>query len=367
MLNAEQTGRGSLVRSSTMRALRQSAAHLEDSYTITVEMRAVGEERPVSILEVEVSPRGLVVDRTFRFNQPERERFRQVIRVPLLPGATPLLRGADFEDAGAEASSSGRQLNVSCSDEQVVCSCHASHPGGENDEVVIKFKSGPAPDSRQFFVSVYRDRWCCRPLETWQVFIHSLKRVDLSAVIGQTCEGSVVVRGQGISRRVRCYSSHPDELQLAPDSFTIVGNVLSEVRLLFRPVASGKLDALAHIVDTETRELVQALIVSTDSRAPLISKTFEVEMLAGATVNKKITYTNPYQTERVFFLRASQPWLVRFRPDRLDLPAGARRAIGLTFDGREAATGSQDVLIFINDEDDKNEECFKVKIRVVDN
>lgn len=83
-------------------------------------------------------------------------------------------------------------------------------------------------------------------------------------------------------------------------------------------------------------------------------------------MNKKISYTNPYQTTRTFLFRASHPWLVRFRPEHLELPGGAKRPVGLTFDGRGAATGPEDVLVFINDEDDKNEECFKIKLRIVD-
>jgi nephrocystin-4 len=91
-----------------------------------------------------------------------------------------------------------------------------------------------------------------------------------------------------------------------------------------------------------------------------------VELLVGTTLNKKISYTNPYQTTRTFFLRTSHPWLVHFRPSRLELPSGSRRPVGLTFDGRGAPTGSEDVLIFVNDEEDKNEECFKIRLKIVD-
>lgn len=138
-----------------------------------------------------------------------------MIRVPLLPGVSPVLMGVepsydDYPPSGYD----GKQLSAACSDDQVVVSCQASHSGGENDEVVIKYKGGAAPETRQMFVAVYRDKWGCRPLETWQVFLHSLRRVDLSAVVGQTCDSHVVVKGQGVSRRVRCYSSHPDELQV---------------------------------------------------------------------------------------------------------------------------------------------------------
>lgn len=93
-------------------------------------------------------------------------------------------------------------------------------------------------------------------------------------------------------------------------------------------------------------------------------RTFEIEMPAGTVANKKITYTNPYQEFRTFVLRCNQPWLVHFTPPRLQLPAGATRPVGITFDARAATTGIVDVLVFVNDEEDKTEECFKIRARV---
>lgn len=89
-----------------------------------------------------------------------------------------------------------------------------------------------------------------------------------------------------------------------------------------------------------------------------------MELPAGTVANKKITYTNPYQQFRTFTLRCNQPWLMHFTPPRLQLPAGATRPIGLTFDARAATTGLLDVLVFVNDEEDKTEECFKVRVRI---
>ena len=51
-------------------------------------------------------------------------------------------------------------------------------------------------------------------MRTLQVFVHSLRKVDMRAMIGQTSTASVVVRGAMMSRRVAAYASHPDELQV---------------------------------------------------------------------------------------------------------------------------------------------------------
>ena len=48
-----------------------------------------------------------------------------------------------------------------------------------------------------------------------QIFVHALRKVDMRAMIGQTSQASVVVRGASTSRRVHCYMSHPDELQVS--------------------------------------------------------------------------------------------------------------------------------------------------------
>jgi len=46
------------------------------------------------------------------------------------------------------------------------------------------------------------------------VFVNSLRKVDMRAMIGQCSTASVVVRGAMVSRRVAAYASHPDELQV---------------------------------------------------------------------------------------------------------------------------------------------------------
>lgn len=142
----------------------------------------------------------------------------------------------------------------------------------------------------------------------------------MSALVGQTAHSSVVLRGLPTSRRVLCFSSHPDELTVAPaDGFILPAHSLTEMQLSFRPLVAGRLDILVHVVDADTRELVHPLLVCTDARAPTVSRTFEVELPKGIKVHKKITYANPYSAPRRFHLRSTHPGLVSFRPDVLEL------------------------------------------------
>jgi len=80
-----------------------------------------------------------------------------------------------------------------------------------------------------------------------------------------------------------------------------------------------------------------------------------------------------YAAARSFYLRSTHPWLVTFRPERLDLPPHGSKHVGLTFaapDHRVAAAAAAldgaavEVLVFINDDEDKNEECFRIRVDI---
>jgi len=347
--------------------------------TVTITFIAEGESDVVSrglpqtVAEVHVRPRSLMVSRTVRFHAGEYEFMKQHIS----------LKAAVGGGFGLSAQSAARALpldeeaeglTVRCSDGAVACGLAPSkleaHELSSNDEVYVKYKCGAAPERRHFLLLTYRDRFMAGLTEAWEVIVHARRRVDMAAIVGQTSHGSVVVRGGPTSRRVRCFCSHPDELQIAPDSFLLPAGALTELMLSFRPLVPGHLEVHIHIVDTEARELVHALLVSTEARAPTISKTFEVELHPHELTHKKISYTNPYPAPKMFHLRSTHPNVVRFRPERLQLPAGATRPVGLTFAAGEdwgslARKDPIDVLVFVNDQEDTNEETFRVRVACV--
>ena len=121
----------------------------------------------------------------------------------------------------------------------------------------------------------------------------------------------------------------------------------------------------------ETRAGALAAGGDGDARVPNVSKTFDVDLRRGARTHKKIAYTNPYPRSRTFHLRCTHPLLMHFRPERLDLDAQGTRPMGLTFEPAEeweramraaGETGPAEVLVFINDEEDKTEECFRIRV-----
>lgn len=60
--------------------------------------------------------------------------------------------------------------------------------------------------------------------------------------------------------------------QISPTSFVLVAGALTELLLSFRPVTQGLRDIKVHLVDTETRELVYALLVTAEAQGPLITR-----------------------------------------------------------------------------------------------
>ncbi|GIL84279.1 hypothetical protein Vretimale_15928 [Volvox reticuliferus] len=356
--SAAAAGRGSPVRPAAggITAAAVPAA-LPSGHTVSIEMISTKDDVPVSVLELDVVPRPIIIDRTFRYYQPERQLLRTTVKLRNLPGAQ-----ASYFAAAAGAL---RHVCAACSNPDVILGVGSSGltAGPDRDELYLKYKVGGAPEVAHFYVLLYLDRLMARPVEVWQVFVHALRKVDMRAMIGQTSQASVVVRGV-ISRRVAAYNTHPDELQVSPDSFVLVGGALTELLISFRPVAVGIKDIKINIVDSETRELVYAMLVTAEAQGPLITRTFEVELPVGTVANKKITYTNPYQHYRIFTLRSNQPWLVHFTPPRLQMPAGATRPVGITFDARAATAGIVDALVFVNDDEDKTEECLKIRVRI---
>ena len=69
--------------------------------------------------------------------------------------------------------------------------------------------------------------------------------------------------------------------------------------------------------------------------------------------------------ERTFTLKSSLPWLVQLRPEEVTLGARQARPIAIAFDALAAPVGIYEALVYINNEDDTNEDCYRVRVKVV--
>ncbi|KAM5140382.1 nephrocystin-4 [Mantella aurantiaca] len=307
----------------------------------------------IAILRVNVEPQPHVVDQTFRFYHPELTFLKKSIRLPpwySLPGAPVGTPGGEPE------------LFARCSDPNIICDTKKlGH--GEPQDVFVKVAGGPSPQIKKFFIVLYTDRWLAAPIQIWQIYVHSLKRVDLSCVTGQLTQMSLVLRGTQAVRKVRAYTSHPQELKMDPDVvFVLPPNGIQDLHIAVRPNKSGSKFIYLNLVDVDQHQLVASWLVCAMSRNPIISKAFEITIPPGDKgCNKRITYTNPYQVKKRYSLHTNRADLLQFKETTFEVGAGETYTIGLRFAPSDSR-GLEEILIFINDHEDKNEETFCVKV-----
>ncbi|KAM4872565.1 nephrocystin-4 isoform 2-T2 [Thomomys bottae] len=346
--------------------------------------------KPIAVLCLTVEPQPHVVDQVFRFYHPELTFLKKAIRLPprhTLPGAPVGMLGED------------PPVHVRCSDPNVICEAQNLGPR-EPQDVFLKVASGPSPEVKDFFVIIYtlcsvswaafqllalwqpwlagpavlrtcadrsrlcRDPWLAVPEQTWRVCLHSLQRVDVSCVTGQLTRLSLVLRGTQTLRKVRAFTSHPQELKTDPAGvFVLPSHGVQDLHVGVRPQRAGSRFVHLNLVDVDYHQLVASWLVCLSCRQPLISKAFEITMTTGEGkgANKRITYTNPYPSRRTYCLHSSRPDLLQFKQDSFQVGGGETYTIGLRFVPSESP-GQEEILIYINDHEDKNEETFCVKV-----
>ncbi|XP_042650760.1 nephrocystin-4 [Tyto alba] len=314
----------------------------------------VSRGKPIALLRVKVEPQPHVVDQTFRFYHPELTFLKKTIRLPpwhTLPGAPVGMPGGEPE------------MFVRCSDPDIICETKTMGPG-EPQDIFLKVAGGPSPQIKKFFVAIYTDAWLAAPVQIWQFYLHSLQRLDISCTAGQLARLSLLLRGTPAPRRVRAFTSHPQELEVDPDgAFLLPANGIQDLYVGVRPRRAGSRFIYLNLVDVESHQLLSSWLLCLACRQPLISKAFEISLPAGGGrgCNKRITYTNPYPSPRLYFLCTNRPDLLQFKEDSFKVAGGEVYTIGLRFSPSQGV-GEEEILIHINDHEDKNEETFCVKV-----
>ena len=130
------------------------------------------------------------------------------------------------------------------------------------------------------------------------------------------------------------------------------------LKKLLAAVLSWQSDAAA-----DAMQVVRSWLVDVVTKQTVVRKSFEMTLPVGGGhgCNKKITYTNPYLATRVFHVRASRPDLVHVKDPHLEIGPNRSASIGLQF-APAATHGFCEILIFINDDEDRNEDTFCVKV-----
>ncbi|XP_060788176.1 nephrocystin-4 [Neoarius graeffei] len=327
-------------------------AHHQQSNTVMAKSIKVffraADSQPLAICQVRVEPTPHIVGQTFRFYQPELSFFKKAIRLPPAEPGTP------------DASS---RLQVRCSDPNVICHVNATAPG-EPQDIYLKVPGAPSPQIKTFVITVFNDPWLASPTQTWQVYMHYLQKMDISCVCGSLSWHSMVLHGTQSIRKVKCYTSHPLELQVDPEEvFALPALAVQDIRLGVKAVHSGSYFRYLNVVDVDTRQLVASWLLCLTCRLPVISRAFEIQVPVGGGrgSNKKISFTNPYPSKRRFRLCSDHPDLLQFKEEKFQIEGGASYNIGLRFAPSQSA-GTEEILVFINDLEDKNEETYCVKV-----
>ncbi|XP_046554926.1 LOW QUALITY PROTEIN: nephrocystin-4-like [Haliotis rubra] len=307
--------------------------------------------KPIAVLHLKVEPQPHVVDQTFRFFHPEQSFLKKSIR----------LQDLHALPANQIGGSGVSKVYVRCSDTNVVCDSRATQPGEPHD-VFVKCPLGPSPQVKRFHMAVYIDPYLSRPTQVWQFFVHALQRVDVSCIDGQTSRFALILRGTQSNRLCCCFSSHPNEMQLSPDDqFLLTAGAVHELNVAVRPMKTGNRFYYLNVVDIEYHQLIRTWLICVNCRAPMVSRAFELSLPVGGGkgCSKRISYTNPYAAQKEFHLSCDRDDLLQFKESKLTINGGEQHVIGLRFNP-VSQPGIAEIMVFINDEDDKNEETFRI-------
>ncbi|XP_022255339.1 nephrocystin-4-like [Limulus polyphemus] len=299
-------------------------------------------QKTLAILSLHIQHLPPLVQQTMRFLPPENSFLKQWIRVP-----AGLIKE---EKLGMIARSS---------DVDIICSIQ--HLDG-NCDVYVKASCGNSGSKKKFYIFVYSDSYIFQPVQTWEVWVHPQRRVDLSCVIGQSMHTSLIIRGTQSTRLVKCFTSHPEEVQFYPsEPFVLAAGTVHELQLVVRPLHPEHRHLLVSVVDTDCRLSLYTWLIILVCQKPPVTKGFQINLPLTKTSTKRISYKNPYTVPKMFSVHCSRPDLVQPLDKPFNLQPGETRMIGLAFLPQHQPN-TEEVLVFINNEKDKNEETFSVEI-----
>ena len=201
------------------------------------------------------------------------------------------------------------------------------------------------------------------PAEIWEIFVHGVAAMCLAAGVGGAASTSVPLPALGAAAgELSCHwrGCCRGELQASIGSAAAAGSVRSGTLVLhFEPAVVARRELLLSLVagtgapGHQGASLLLLVLESTATPSP--SRSFEVAVPAGQTVNKKVRFRSSHSKPRRFTLRlpgrvaggGGGEALLRVARPAFELPGGAEAAIRLTFDATGAAAGQQQELLAV--------------------
>jgi nephrocystin-4 len=214
--------------------------------TKTVHVSFLNSKRaPVAFLDIIINSMNFFIDKSIQMFHYENELVRKCIRYQIQSNMP-----SNSDGIGSiHAENSMGDKFLKCSHPDVVCSLNHSRDS-KYREISFKYRVSGAPDHTNIYFVFYNDQYCSSVFEIWRVCIHTLFRLDVNAVYGQTNHSSLVLRGGTMSRQVWCFTNLPCSVTTSrPGPFTLPANSLTEVPLSLK-FGDGETQVIANVVGT---------------------------------------------------------------------------------------------------------------------
>lgn len=262
-----------------------------------------------AVLRVAICNRPFVVNRTLRFFEPENTIMKRKLKLSdsksLNPRPGNFAAGSKYVHCVENGADDAGRVMIEWGD------------GGASTslELLVRYRCGSFPETGSFYLLIYNDPYQASLYETWHVLVQTRQSVHMHSSIGGSSSLDLIVRGDRYTRRGHAYSSQVvDAVQFQPEStFQLIPNVFNKVTLKYFPKQAGMRRVQVNLVDVDSRELVSAWLVTVSASAPPVMKQYDVDVVLGADVNKKIVFKNPWSSARRFLLASSDDALMKPR------------------------------------------------------
>jgi hypothetical protein len=150
------------------------------------------------------------------------------------------------------------------------------------------------------------------------------------------------------------------------DQFTLATSTVQELNIGLRSIKCGTKFYYLNVVDLEAHQLIHSWFIYVHAKPPVISKAFELTLPTYTSGNvsnytlKRVQYTNPYTTEKTFLISTNHDELLTFKETRIKFAPNETKTLSLKF-LPNLTPGFMEILVFINNENDTNEETFAIR------
>jgi hypothetical protein len=114
----------------------------------------------------------------------------------------------------------------------------------------------------------------------------------------------------------------------------------------------------------DSRELVSAWVLSSSTIAPIVTRSYDIDVFYEKSVSKKIIFRNPWNMDRTFRLISSNENVMITKDETLTVSARGSAFLRLLFksSSQTREVKSSGVYLFLNDDAGLSEECFLFNI-----